>query len=388
MSPRPGNRAQHQPQIPLPFASDSGIIAVSDREKLHELLSALLVILFVLDRNAILTTLEGKGVSLLPSLQQSMVGRHFLELYPDNSETRKHLAEALAGTAVSWAGQLGEHVFVTTLTPVRDRADAVTGLLGIGIVTSNNGRMAESGENADQSAAGTSPLKNHLFAQVSHELRTPLNSIVGFAHLLLNNKESHLDEQDLFYLQRITGNATHLLGVVGDMMDLTVIETGKAKIVVSEVDLAGLIRETIAEIRGGSGSVELHAEIPENARPIETDRQKLKQILINLLANALKYTQHGSVTVIVGLDEFLRPVRIDVRDTGMGIQAENLEAIFDAFDRGKQGAGQEIEGTGLGLTVTRALCGLLGYTIRVVSEPGKGSTFTIDCSRTPPSQSR
>ena len=390
MPPLPGSRAQHQKQIPLQFASDSGEIVPSDREKLHQLLSALPIILFVLDRNAILTTLEGKGVSLLPPLQQSLVGRHFLELYPDNSETRKHLAGALDGTAVSWTGHLGEHVLVTTLTPVRDRADAVTGLLGIGIVTSNNIPLAGSEENADKSAAVTSPLKNHLFAQVSHDLRTPLNSIVGFAHLLLNNKESHLDAQDLFYLQRITGNATHLLGVVGDMMDLTVIQTGKAKIVVSEVDLAALVRETIAEINGGAGpgSVELRAEIPENARLIETDRQKLKQILINLLANALKYTLQGSVTVIVGVDEFLRPVRIDVRDTGMGIQAENLEAIFDAFDRGNQGSSQEIEGTGLGLTVTRALCRLLGYTIHVVSEPGKGSTFTIDCSRTPASQSR
>jgi signal transduction histidine kinase len=279
---------------------------------------------------------------------------------------------------------------VTTLTPLRNREDSVTGLLGIGIETPKTVPAAGSAESTAPSVTGASPLKNQLFAQVSHELRTPLNSILAFANLLLKNRELHFDEQDLFYLHRITGNAAHLLGVVGDMMDLTVIETGKVKIAISEVDLAELIRETISEIGSGSKpvSLELRTEIPANARPIETDRQKLKQVLINLLANALKFTQQGSVTVSVDVDEFLRPVRIDVRDTGMGIPTKNLEAIFDAFERGEQAAGQDIEGTGLGLTISRALCKLLGYTLRVASELGKGSTFTIDISQTPSSQPR
>jgi signal transduction histidine kinase len=363
---------------------------VSDREQLQALFSSLPVILFALDRQANLTMFEGSGITLLVPAKQALIGRSFFDLYPENSQTREHLAKALEGTTVSWTGHLDDYMFVTTLTPLRSRADVVKGLLGIAFVTSDHVPPSVSKASADPSAAGESPFKNQVFARVSHELRSPLNSIVGFANLLLNNKESHLDEQDRFYLQRITGNATHLLGVVADMMDLTVIETGRVKVAISEVDLAGLIGETTSEIGGGPrpDAVELRTEIPESARPIETDRQKLKQILVNLLSNALKYTQHGSVTVVVKLDEFLRPVRMEVRDTGVGIRAENLEAIFDAFERGEQRTNQENAGMGLGLAVTRALCGLMGYTIRVTSEPGKGSTFTIDFSQAPAPQSR
>jgi signal transduction histidine kinase len=206
---------------------------------------------------------------------------------------------------------------------------------------------------------------------------------------LLDNKELHFDKQDLFYLQRIMGNATHLLGVVGDMMDLSVLEAGKAKVEISEVDLGALIGETLAELGAGPGPghVELRMEVPGNALSMITDRRKMKQILINLLSNALKFTQQGTVSVVVGVDEYLRPVRIDVQDTGKGISTGNLEAIFDAFERGDQ-EGPEVEGIGLGLTVTRGLCTLLGYTIQVTSEPGKGSTFTIDCANIPGPQSR
>ncbi len=389
-SPRPGKRTQHLPQIPLPFAPDSGSVIVSEREQLHALLSSLPVVLFVVDRQANLTMLEGKGVTLLARSRQTAVGSPFFELYPQNTETRRLLATAFAGTAVSWTEHRGDHLFVTTLTPLRDRDDSVTGLLGIGIETSGMVPTAGSSETAPHPLPGAPSLNNQYFAQVSHELRTPLNSIAGFANLLLKNRELHFNEQDLFYIQRIAGNATHLLGVVGEMMDLSVVETGRMKIAVSAVDLAGLIRETFAEIGIGSvsGSVELRTEIPADARPIETDRQKLKQVLINLLSNALKFTLQGSVTVSVAIDEFQRPIRIDVRDTGIGIPAENLEVIFEAYNRGEQAAGQDFEGTGLGLTISRALCRLLGYTIRAVSDPGKGSTFSIDCSRTPASQPR
>jgi signal transduction histidine kinase len=383
-SPRPPKRPQHQRQFSLPFSSDSGTVAVTDREQLHALLSSSPIIVFVLDRQARFTMFEGKGAALLPSTQQSWVGRTLVDLFPDDGNTRRRFVEALDGTIVNWTERLGDQMVQTTLTPVRDRQDMVTGLLGIGIVSSDNGPVAGPAASAPESVPEGSPLKNKFFAQVSHELRTPLNSIVGFSHLLLKNGESRFGEQDLFYIQRIAGNASHLLGVVADMMDLTVIETGKARIVVSEVDLADLIRETISEIGSGARheSPVLRAEIPQNVRPIEADRQKLKQVLINLLANALKFTQRGSVTISVGVDEFLRPVRIDVRDTGMGIPADKLEVVFEAFERGEQASGQEVEGTGLGLTISRALCRLMGYTLHVSSEPGKGSTFTIDMLHT------
>jgi len=363
---------------------------VSEHDQLQALLSSLPIILFALDRRANLSMLEGKGAKLFTPTPHALLGRPFVDLYHENSETPGLVANALEGNAVTWTEHLGHHLFQITLTPVRDREGSVTGLLGVGIESPGKTPTSRSPEKGHRTGSDSTSIGGKVFTQVSHELRSPLNSIVGFANLLLQNGESHFDEQDLSYLQRIMGNATHLLGVVGDMMDRAVLKSGTAKVVTSVVDLGGLIRETIAELGGSSKAphVEVRTEIPADALSIETDRQKLKQILINLVANALKFTQEGSVTVRVGVDEFLRPARIDVQDTGMGIPEEYLETIFNAFERGNSPAGQEVEGTGLGLTISRGLCSLLGYSLRAASEPGRGSTFTIMLSQTPASQSR
>ena len=127
-------------------------------------------------------------------------------------------------------------------------------------------------------------------------MRTPLNSVIGFANLLSKNKEANLSEHDLFYLNRIVGNATHLLNVIGQMLDLSMIEWG-ATLVMSEVSLAELVpRGTIADLRGHARaeSVPMIADIPKGAQSIDTDRQKLKQVLINLLGNALKFTERAA----------------------------------------------------------------------------------------------
>jgi signal transduction histidine kinase len=119
------------------------------------------------------------------------------------------------------------------------------------------------------------------------------------------------------------------------------------------------------------------ADIPKGAQSIETDRQKLKQVLINLLGNALKFTERGGIVVRVIVDVMRRPIRIEVSDTGIGIPKERLEAVFEAFEHGQTHGELETSGTGLGLTISRSLCSLMGYELSVESELGKGSTFTI-----------
>lgn len=329
--------------------------------------------------------LEGMGVAGLTPSQRQAVGRSFYDLYPESRETRQRVAHALDGTVVNWSERIGEYTFETTLSPLRDREGVVTGLVGVGfrksgeVVLPKPQGTSDTGDDADPS------LRSLVLAQVSHEFRTPLNSIVGFASLLAENSELHLGEQDLFYIQRIIGNATHLLGVVGHMLNLTVIETGRIGLTLSEVDLGSLIRETVGEIQNDirGRTLEMRLVIPDGALPLETDRQKLKQVLINLLANALKFTQEGSVAVSLIVDEFYRPERIEVTDTGIGIPVDKLDAIFDAFERGETAGNQKVEGTGLGLTISRAFCKLMGYNLRAASELGKGSTFTIVFSHRP-----
>ena len=301
----------------------------------------------------------------------------FFTLYPDNVIVRGQYARALRGEIVSLVVRLGERAFETTLFPLRSKGGDITGVLGMGIDLSSLG--AESGEKAQAIAEEHLKDKLAVVAHVSHELRTPLNSIVGFASLITKNSESHLSEQDLFYVQRILGNATYLLNVAGEILSYASVESGKLKVTVSETDLEGLIRETIGELSGHpkAGSLQLNVEVPKDVLALETDRQKLKQVLTNLLANALKYTEEGTVTVRVDADEFHRPVRMAVIDTGVGIEPEKIESIFEAFERGEQAVVRGADGVGLGLSISRSLCELMGYTITLRSNPGKGSTFSI-----------
>jgi signal transduction histidine kinase len=148
----------------------------------------------------------------------------------------------------------------------------------------------------------------------------------------------------------------------------------------STVDLGALVRETALQIEGQvrGKPVQLLTDVPEGLEAIETDAHKLKQVLINLIGNAIKFTSEGSVTVRVRADEEgVRPVAVDVVDTGLGIPPARLEAIFEAFQQADSGTSRRFGGTGLGLTISRSMVQLLGGDLLVESEEGKGSTFTV-----------
>lgn len=222
--------------------------------------------------------------------------------------------------------------------------------------------------------------KSDFLAGMSHELRTPLNSIIGFANVLFKNKGGHLQEQDLTYVGRIRDNGTHLLGLINDILDLSKIEAGKMEVASAPVRLDALVRDTVAQLGGRvvDGRVALRVELPSTLAPIETDDVRLKQVLINLVGNALKFTEQGSVTLRVDADPATGvPSRIDVVDTGIGIPPDRLEVIFEAFRQAETGTTRKYGGTGLGLTISRSLCRLLGFRLSVQSEVGKGSIFSI-----------
>jgi two-component system sensor histidine kinase/response regulator len=282
----------------------------------------------------------------------------------------------------SLATDLEQRVLVKT-------AEVVTQKDELSRINKHLGELIRQLDDAKQKAEQANKVKGQFLTHVSHEMRTPLNSVIGFASLLSKNKDSKLSDHDVFYLNRITGNATHLLNVISQMLDLSMIESGKLSLNISEVSLAELIRETIAELRGHAHAeaLPMNADIPKSTQSIETDRQKLKQVLINLLGNALKFTERGGITVRVIVDPLRRPVRIEVSDTGVGIPKERFDAIFEAFERIHPTGDSVPEGSGLGLTISRSLCSLMGYEISVESEVGKGSTFTIHLTDTRPAAS-
>lgn len=231
---------------------------------------------------------------------------------------------------------------------------------------------------ARRAADHANQAKSAFLANMSHELRTPLNSIIGFANVLLKNKAGRLAEQELLYLTRIRDNGQHLLSLINQVLDLSKVEAGRMEAEISSVALDVLVRETLAQLEGQvKKDVALRADLPERLLALDTDRGKLKQVIINLVGNALKFTARGHVTVRVVAQEDGTARALEVADTGPGIPADRLEAIFEAFTQADSGTARQYGGTGLGLTITRSICQLLGYSVEVESVVGQGSIFRV-----------
>jgi len=229
-------------------------------------------------------------------------------------------------------------------------------------------------------AETASHTKSEFLANVSHELRTPLNSVIGFANLLLKNKAGNLRPDDLAYLERVQANGRHLLALINQVLDLSKIEAQKAELDLVPVDLAALVRnvldETEAQVYGKP--VTLRLDAPPATTPFRTDPGRLRQVLLNLIGNGVKFTDRGHVLVsIVTEPRTNYPIRIDVSDTGIGIPDDKQSVIFQAFKQADSTTARKYGGTGLGLTISLALCQLMGYGLTVCSEPGRGSTFSI-----------
>jgi len=233
---------------------------------------------------------------------------------------------------------------------------------------------------AKEAAEQANRTKSTFLANMSHELRTPLGSIIGFANLLRKNRHGNLQAQDLVYLERIQANGTHLLSLINAMLDLSKVEAGQTDLQMTQIALNALIPEVLEQLEGSKPypQVPLRAALPLAIAPVLTDASKLKQILINLVGNALKFTPEGTVTVRVEVEPATcRPISIDVVDTGIGIPPERCEAIFEHFQQADNSTARKYGGTGLGLAISRALCQLLGYQLTVESTVGQGSTFRL-----------
>ncbi|HOW67087.1 MAG TPA: CHASE domain-containing protein [Candidatus Paceibacterota bacterium] len=280
--------------------------------------------------------------------------------------------ESLPDGNVRWA--------LTTKMPLRDKAGCIAGTFGISRDFTDLKQTEEALRQAKEAAEDANRAKSQFLASMSHELRTPLNSVIGFANILLKNKSGNLTSTELNFLERIAANGQHLLGLINEVLDLSKIEARKVEIQRSPVALEVLVRNTVAQEEGlvRDKPIRLLADLPANMAPLMTDADKLKQVLINLIGNALKFTESGSVTVRVKTDPATRePVQLDVVDTGIGIPHDKLRVIFEAFQQAEAGTARKYGGTGLGLTISQALCRLMGYRIEVTSEPGKGSTFSV-----------
>jgi signal transduction histidine kinase len=248
------------------------------------------------------------------------------------------------------------------------------------VLAIQNARLFREIEDKSRQLQLASEHKSQFVASMSHELRTPLNAIIGLTDMLVTNAARFGTEKAAEPLQRVHRAGTHLLGLINQVLDLSKIEAGKLELSLQTVQLAPLIEEVIGTARqlAEQNKNRVVVDAQENLGSLTVDPMRLRQILLNLLSNACKFTKEGEVTlrahrVADGRDW----TELAVADTGIGMTAEQQAKLFEEFSQADRTTAQRFGGTGLGLAITRKLARMMGGDVTVTSEPGKGSVFTV-----------
>lgn len=236
-------------------------------------------------------------------------------------------------------------------------------------------------EAAQATAEAANQFKSQFLANMSHELRTPLNSIINFAYLLVLGTEGALTPGQEDMLRRIGDAGHHLLGLINDILDLAKIEAGRLEVFFQEVDMRALIQSVTATAVGllRDKPVALRNETPSDLPPVRADAIRVRQVLLNLLSNAARFTEAGAIVVRAVADG--EWVTISVADTGVGLAAHEMHRIFGEFVQGEHVVARRGGGTGLGLSISKHLVELQGGRLWAVSEPGQGATFFFTLPR-------
>jgi PAS domain S-box-containing protein len=350
-------------------AAPVGLIIVSERDQT------------VLHLNPSFSEIVGKDTAALRGQPLSSIfsepekGRELADIINGASSERKefHFKRPDGADAYAMVSRVGleyrdERAIIASFVDIRDRVRAEI-------------EMRE----AKEAAESASRVKSSFLANMSHELRTPLNAIIGYSEILLEDATDRDDKASMADLEKIQAAGRHLLGLINDILDLSKIEAGRMDVYLEHVFLTRLVDEvkTIVGPMMTKNGNKLVIDCPPDIGALQTDLTKLKQSVINLLSNAAKFTKEGTVTLRLSREERsdvagdVPWVKFEVIDSGIGMTEEQMGRLFQAFTQADSSTTRNFGGTGLGLTITRHFCAMLGGSIDVKSAPGKGSTFTI-----------
>ncbi len=244
-------------------------------------------------------------------------------------------------------------------------------------ISLENAQSYEVAQRAVEEMREVDRLKSEFLANMSHELRTPLNSIIGFSRVILKGIDGPINDLQQQDLEAIHHSGQHLLDMINNILDLSKIEAGKMELNIEEIQLNDVIESVISTARGlvKEKPIKIITEIPETLPVVNADRTRVRQILLNLLQNAAKFTDEGSITVKFEPVQFRNVIKISVSDTGIGIAEQDQEKLFERFSQVDSSLTRKVGGSGLGLSITKLLVEMQGGTIDMQSKVGEGSNF-------------
>jgi GAF domain-containing protein len=328
--------------------------------------------------------------------RQTLVGRTAVEGHT------VHIADVLADPEYAWAESIRRGDFRTMLGVPLLREGVPIGVIAIcrravrpfgykqielvntfadqAVIAIENVRLFDEIQDKSRQLELASRHKSQFLASMSHELRTPLNAIIGLTEMMVANAGRFGTEKALEPLNRVHRAGTHLLGLINQVLDLSKIEAGKLELNPETVHIAPLVDEVIGTARqlAEQNQNRLAVECPADLAPVTADPMRLRQILLNLLSNACKFTKAGEVRLKVERVSDGRDwIDLAVADTGIGMTAEQMARLFEEFSQAESTTAQRFGGTGLGLAISRKLARMMDGDVTVASEPGKGSVFTL-----------
>lgn len=349
---------------------------INSEEKFRTVISNSQAVIFILDGEGVFTLSEGKGLKALGLSPGEVVGSSVFELYKDFPDILDAVAMAMEGKSSKLIIQLGDLHFDTFYSPYRGPSGESLGIIGLSVDITDQIEKEKELDDARRKAEESDHLKSAFLANMSHEIRTPMNAILGFSGLLAGDKLSR-DEKKT-YAEIVNAKGKELLQMLTDLIDISKIEAGIINISKTHFNLSTLLYEYIAVakqevVRRNLHQLEILQDIPLEELLIISDENKVRQILNNLLVNAIKFTKSG--TIKFGFTKNEKEVIIYVSDTGIGMSPEQQEVIFDRFRQVDDDYNRSAGGTGLGLYISKTLVRLLNGRIWLESDPGKGSTF-------------